>query len=285
MQPSQAARQFAHLGAARLAKHVGVERIEAHHLAAMLYATSGNFSVFDLRDRGSHVVAHVPRSVSVSSDLLIVRNEELVAARAAPVVLVDDDDVRALLTGVWLRRLGLPRVSMLAGGFRAWAQSGRPGATVAEMPLAWREASAVTPGLGVDDVGRWLAAYAPARVLHVDTGASYRRGHLPGSLWVPRGWLESRIAELVPSLDVALLPACTEGAQAAHAAATLRQRGHVHVAWLQGGTRLWAAAGAMLEATPQPLNEDELLPPARRDAQAMRDYLEWERMLRPGGQA
>ncbi|MBC7666120.1 MAG: hypothetical protein H7276_20405, partial [Caulobacter sp.] len=113
--PSQAARQFAHLGAARLAKHVGVQRIEAHHLAAMPYATSGNFSVFDLRDRGSHVVAHVPRSVSVSSDLLIVRNGELVAARVAPVVLVDDDGVRALLTGVWLGRLGLPRLSLLAG--------------------------------------------------------------------------------------------------------------------------------------------------------------------------
>jgi hypothetical protein len=48
----------------------------------------------------------------------------------------------------------------------------------------------------------------------VDTRASYRRGHLPGALWVPRGWLESRIAELVPSLDVALLLTCTEGAQA-----------------------------------------------------------------------
>ena len=281
VRPSQAARQFAHLGAARLAKHLGVGKIEAPELAALLYAPSGNFSAFDLRKLGRHVVAHVPRSVSVAHDQLIVRNEEMIAVRDAPVVLVDDDPVRALLTGAWLRRLGLPDVRKLAGGFPAWPQSGRPAATVAEMPLGWHEASAVTPGLGVDDVGRWLAAYSPARVLHVDTGASYRRGHLPDATWVPRGWLETRIGALAPSLDDALLLTCLDGAQAAYAAATLRQRGYVHVAWLQGGTRLWEAAGRTLVASASPPPEDELVPPARRDLQAMRDYLDWERLLQP----
>ncbi len=281
VRPSRAARQFAHLGAARLAKHVGVGQIEAPDLAALLYAPSGNRSAFDLRNLGRHVVAHVPRSVSVAHDMLIVRNEEMIAARDAPVVLVDDDPVRALLTGVWLRRLGLPDVRTLAGGFQAWSQSGRPAANADEMPSGWREASAVTPGLGVDDVGRWLAAYAPVRVLHVDTGASYRRGHLPDATWVPRGWLETRIGALAPSFDDALLLTCTGGAQAAYAAATLRQRGYVHVAWLQGGTRLWASAGRALEASASPPGEDELLLPARRDLQAMRDYLDWERLLQP----
>jgi len=279
--PSRAGRQFAELGSARLAKHHGVATMEAPELAALLYATSGNFQAFDLRDPGRHVVAHFPRSVSVANDALIVRNEELVAVRDAPVVLIDDDNVRALLTGVWLRRIGLPHVRLLAGGFAAWSRAGRPASTVAEMPLGWREASAVTPGLGVDDVSRWLAAYAPARVLHVDTSASYRRGHLPGAAWLPRGWLETRIGAVAPSLGDALLVTCVDGAQAAFAAATLRQRGHVHVAWLQGGTRLWSAAGHALERSALPPQADELLPPARRDEQAMRDYLDWERLLEP----
>ena len=279
VKPSTPARQFAELGSARLAKHFGVARIESAELAALLYATSGNFNAFDLRNLGSHVVAHVPRSVSVSNDALIVRHDELIAVRDAPVVLIDDDPVRALLTGVWLRRLGLPCVQELAGGFAAWTTSGRPASTVAEMPLGWGEASAVTPGLGVDDVSRWLAAYAPAHVLHVDTSASYRRGHLPGAQWLPRGWLEPRIARVAPSLDEALLLTCTDGAQSAFAAATLRQRGYVHVAWLQGGTRLWTAAGRALETSPlPPHDDDEMLPPARRDPQAMRDYLDWERL-------
>ena len=276
--PSKPARQFAELGSARLAKHFGVERIEAAELGGLLYATSGNFSAFDLRNLGSHVVAHVPRSVSVSSEALIVRHDELVALRDAPVVLVDDDRVRALLTGVWLRRLGLPNVQELAGGIAAWAASGRPASTVAEMPLGWSEASAVTPGLGVDDVSRWLAAYAPAHVLHVDTSASFRRGHLPGATWLPRGWLEPRIARVAPALDEPVLVTCTDGAQSAYAAAALRRLGYTHVAWLQGGTRLWTAAGRVLETAPQPPDDDELLPPVRRDPQAMRDYLEWERL-------
>ena len=279
--PSTPGRQFAELGAARLAKHYGVGQVEAADLAALLYATRGNFNAFDLRNLGHHVVAHVPRSVSVASDQLIVRHEELVAVRDAPVVLVDDDTVRALLTGVWLRRLGLQDVRQLAGGFAAWTDSGRPACTSPELPLGWREASTVAAGLGVDDVSRWLAAYSPARVLHVDTSASYRRGHLPGAAWLPRGWLETRIAELAPALDTALLLTCGDGAQSAFAAATLRQRGYVHVAWLQGGTRVWAGAGRVLETSAQTPQDDELLPPARRDAQAMRDYLEWERLLEP----
>ncbi|MFL6695958.1 MAG: rhodanese-like domain-containing protein [Vitreoscilla sp.] len=275
--PSRPARQFAQLGSARLAKHFGVERIEAAELAALLYATSGNFCAFDLRHHTSHVVAHVPRSVSVRSDLLIVRHEESIAVRDAPVVLIDDDGVRALLTGVWLRRLGLPRVQKLAGGYASWVSNGRPASSVAELPLGWAEASAVTPGLGVDDVSRWLAAYAPAHVLHVDTSSSYRRGHLPGATWLPRGWLEPRIARVAPSQHEALLLTCSDGAQSAYAAATLRRSGYAHVAWLQGGTRLWAASGRALESAALPTQDDELLPPARRDPEAMRDYLDWER--------
>ena len=281
VKPSTASGQFAELGSARLAKHCGIDAIEAAELAALIYATGGNFNVFDLRNLGRHVVAHVPRSVSVACDLLIVRHQELVATRDAPVVLIDDDAVRARVTAVWLQRLGLSHVQLLAGGFAAWTQSGRPASTVAEMPLGWREASVVTPGLGVDDVSRWLAAYAPALVLHVDTSASFRRGHLPGATWLPRGWLETRIGAVAPSLEQALLVTCGDGAQAAYAAATLRQRGHTQVAWLQGGTRLWAAAGRALEASALPPQDDELPPTAQLDAQAMRDYLEWERRAMP----
>ena len=281
VKPSTAGRQFAELGSARLAKHCGIGQIEAAELAALIYATGGNFSAFDLRNLGRHVVAHVPRSVSVASDVLIIRHQELIAVSGAPVVLVDDDAVRAQLVAVWLHRLGQSRVQLLAGGFAAWTRSGRPASTVAEMPLGWRETSSVTPGLGVDDVARWLAAYAPAHVLHVDTSASYRRGHLPGAVWLPRGWLETRIAALAPSLAEALLLTCADGAQAAYAAATLRQLGYAHVAWLQGGTRIWAAAGRSLEASALPPQDDELLLPARRDVQAMREYLDWERLAAP----
>jgi len=273
--PSVPARRFAELGAARLAKHFGVGSLEAAELAALMAEARGNFSAFDLRDAG---LAHVPHSVPVASDVLVVRHEELVAVRDAPVVLVDDDAVRALLTGVWLRRLGSAQVRTLAGGFAAWTQAGHPtSAFDDETPLGWREAGALAPGLGVDDVSGWLATYAPVHVLHVDTGASFRRGHLPGATWLPRGWLEARIAAVAPSLGQALLLTCDDGAQAAFAAATLRRRGYVHVAWLRGGTRRWSAAGRSLETAPPP-QDDGLPPPARRGPQAVRDDLDRERL-------
>ncbi len=274
--PSRAARQFAQLGAARLARHVGVGAIEAAELAALVDAGRGNFNVFDLRNLGRHVAAHVPRSVSVSSDALLVRSEELVAVRDAPTVLVDDDVVRAQLTGAWLRRLGLPNVMALAGGFAAWPHAGRPASTAPDLPLGWREADAVAPGLGAEDAGRWLAMHELARVLHVDTGASFRRGHLPGAVWLPRGWLEARIDTVASTPGDPVLLTCADGSQAAYAAATLRRRGHAHVAWLQGGTRQWGAAGRALETSALPPPEHELQLPARLGAQEMRDYLSRE---------
>jgi len=273
--PSRAGRQFAELGAARLAKHHGVGRIEAPELAALLEARDRNVSAFDLRHLGNHLVAHVPGSVSVSNDMLVVRHDESIAVRDAPVVLIDDDEVRALMTGVWLRRVGLPDVRQLAGGFAAWAAGGHPCSAVADKPLGWEAACGAVAPLDIDDVAGWLDAHAPVQLLHVDTSASYRRGHLPGALWLPRSWLEPRIARIMTSLDAAMLLTCTDGSQSAFAAATLRGRGYAHVAWLQGGTRNWTTAGRALETASQP-QDDELLPPFRRELQAMRDYLDWE---------
>ena len=65
--------------------------------------------------------------------------------------------------------------------------------------------------------------------------------------------------------DEALLLTCTDGTQAAFAAATLRQIGYVHVAWLQGGTRAWQGSGRALETSPPPSGDDASLPPARGD--------------------
>jgi rhodanese-related sulfurtransferase len=116
-------------------------------------------------------------------------------------------------------------------------------------------------------------------VLHVDTSASWQRGHLPGALWLPRGWLETRIEAVAPSATEPLLVTCIDGTQSAYAAATLRQRGYANVVWLQGGTRVWAGTGRTLETAPAlPPHDDALLPPARRDAGAMREYLDWERL-------
>jgi rhodanese-related sulfurtransferase len=120
VQPSNASRQFAELGSARLAKRDGVGQVEAAELAALVRASRGGCKVFDLRGPGRHGAAQVPHSVSVACDALVVWRDELIAAPDATVVLVDDDAVRAQLTGVWLRRLGQARVQTLAGGLASW---------------------------------------------------------------------------------------------------------------------------------------------------------------------
>ncbi|MEP6503751.1 MAG: rhodanese-like domain-containing protein [Betaproteobacteria bacterium] len=272
--PSTAALQFAELAAARLAKHVGVGSVEAADLAATLAAPAANLHLFDLRDAACHADGHVPHSIAVPCDALLVRNEEWLAARATPVVLVDDVEVRALLAGVWLRRLGYADVAVLAGGHAAWARDGRRLASGRSPPLGWQDVQARAPALQPGEVAGWLASHPGACLLHVDTSASWRRGHLPDAAWLQRGWLEARIGLVAPHHSLPLLLTCVEGAQAAYAAATLRERGYEQVAWLDGGTRAWAAAGHVLVTSALPLQDDELLLPARRDAQAMGDYLQ-----------
>jgi rhodanese-related sulfurtransferase len=269
--------------AARLAAAAGVGRLEPAALEALLAEPTRNRCVLDVRSLAEHLAGHIAGAIALPGGQAVQRADDFIAVRAAPIVLIDAHETRANLTATWLRRMGFPDVSVLAGGVGAWRASGRslvPGRERGA-PLGWQAASRATPSLSVDEARRWLAEGREARVLDVDGSVHFRRGHVPGAQWVPRGWLEARVGAMAPSNDRPILVTCADGAQSAYAAATLQALGHLDVWRLAGGTRAWAAAGHPLEPAVLAPQDDELRPAYEKGEQAMRDYIDWEKLLVP----
>jgi rhodanese-related sulfurtransferase len=127
-----------------------------------------------------------------------------------------------------------------------------------------------------------LRASLPSASIFVDTSQDFSRGHVPGARWVPRGWLEFWIGDIVPSKSTPLTVACTDGRASALAGATLKALGYERVSVLDGGMAAWRAAGLPVEqgltgvmAPPT----DVLLSGADRNFADMQNYLRWEEAL------
>lgn len=71
-------------------------------------------------------------------------------------------------------------------------------------------------------------------------------GHIPDSLFLARGNLETKIEGLIPR-DRKVLIYCQSGNRSALAADTMQQMGYNDVASMAGGIRAWLDAGGEVE--------------------------------------
>lgn len=264
-------------GSLQLAEAAGVGVVDATMLAIWL-RQADNLYVFDVRQVEAYVAGHIPGAQAVPGGQVVQRADDFIAVRGARIVLVDDDGTRARLTAVWLRRMGFPNVLVLSGGIAAWRAAGGvlESGRMRRAPAGWVAARAGVRLVTAQDVEAQISHQPGLVILDVDTSAHFRRGHVPGAQWMPRGWLELRIAGLVPDLTTPLLVTCATGVQGVYAAGALSALGYRAVTVLDGGTASWRRAGYRLEAAELPPQDDILLPPYVRGEQAMRDYLAWE---------
>src|SRR5436190_4160611 len=72
-------------------------------------------------------------------------------------------------------------------------------------------------------------------------------GHIPDAVWVPRGYLESRIETAVPDKTTPIVLYCAAGNRSAFAAKTLGELGYDNVVSLQGGFTDWKRNGYDVE--------------------------------------
>ena len=105
---------------------------------------------------------------------------------------------------------------------------------------------------------------------------------MPGARWVPRGWLEFWINDIVPTKSTPVVVTCTDGRSSALAGATLRELGYQDVSVLDGGMTAWLAAALPVEkglaGVMTPPNDVVLAGPDRNFAD-MQNYLRWEEAL------
>jgi adenylyltransferase/sulfurtransferase len=71
----------------------------------------------------------------------------------------------------------------------------------------------------------------------------WEKGHVPGAVFIPRGFLELRVEEKVPDKDGEVIVYCAGGTRSALGARALQDLGYRNVASMSGGFTRWKEAG------------------------------------------
>src|SRR5687768_6333474 len=75
----------------------------------------------------------------------------------------------------------------------------------------------------------------------------FERGHLPGAVFIPRGFLELRIENTIPDRNSTIYLYCGGGNRSALAARSLQEMGYSNVYSLEGGFSQWEREGKSVE--------------------------------------
>jgi rhodanese-related sulfurtransferase len=254
----------------RVGKTFGVERISEDDLAKFHADRSRTLYVFDVRDPTEYAAGHWPGAVNAPGGQLVQATDQYAGTLGARLVLIDDREVRALMTGSWLKQMGWRDVYVLAA---SGSEAERPRSTVlgpAPDPARAIEAKALSE----------LVANNRATMVDLSLSPAYRKGHIPGAWFAIR----TRLAHALSKIPVTgeLVLTSEDGVLAALAVSEAGRPAR----YLRGGNAAWAAAGLTLSAEPRMADEplDYWPKPYERPGNtkdAMNEYLSWEVDLLP----
>jgi rhodanese-related sulfurtransferase len=269
-EPSPTALAWGKAAADAIAHRFGIDRIDAGTVGKFRTDTERTLYVFDVRDPTEYAAGHVAGALSAPGGQLVQATDQYVGTLGARIVLVDDAEVRALMTASWLRQMGWQDVFVLADrgyetGGGTWPTLGPPA------PVEQRI-----------DVGELARLHARNEVTVVDLSLSreYRQAHIPGAWFAIRSRL-ARALEKIP-LRGALVLTSENGVVAGLAASEAVSLVATPVRWLDGGNAAWQAAGYALGADDVRMADEAVdlwLKPYERPndtAKAMDEYLAWE---------
>jgi rhodanese-related sulfurtransferase len=267
--------------ATRLAREDGVRFLDIAALQVLM-ARRAQETVYliDVRSQEEYAAGHISGFRWFPGGQAVQRSDDVAVVHNCPIVFVCDRKARATLAASWYRQMGYDEVYAVDGGTAAWAASG----------LALETGLAEPPPFGLDAARSQVSLLSPQAfqaakppvVIFVDTSQDFSRGHVPGAHWIPRGWLELRIAVVAPARETPVAVTCLDGRNATLAGATLKELGYQSVTVLDGGLAAWQKAGLPVEkgltgvmASP---NDVVLSGPDRSYADMM-NYLRWEEAL------
>jgi rhodanese-related sulfurtransferase len=274
--PSARALAWARPAAERVAQRSGVGRIDIETLARWRgEPEERTVCVFDVRDPREYAAGHLPGAVSAPGGQLVQATDQYVGTLNSRIVLVDDLEVRALMTGAWLRQMGWKDVFVLAA---SGTETGWPAPRV--LGISER------PGARLDPAA--LAAMIEDRaatVFDLSLSREYRKGHIPGAWFAIRSRLDRAVSGI--ELLGTLVLTSEDGVLASLALDELGALTKVPVRYLGGGNAAWTASGRALTAEEPRFADEQIdvwLKPYDRSAgqaKAMQDYLAWEIDLLP----
>ena len=267
--------------AAKLAAEDGVRYLDVAGLSRMV--ERGRQEVvylIDVRTAEEYAAGHIPGFRWFPGGQAVQRSDDVAVVKNAPIVFACDGKARATLIASWYRQMGYREVYAVSGGTSAWTASGRSleRGVPDEAPVGYREARGKVKAVSPAE----LHASPPPAIIFVDTSQDFARGHVPGARWVPRGWLELWIGDVVPSKSTPVAVTCLNDRGSMLAAVTLKELGYQRVSALDGGMAAWQKAGLPLEkglsGVMAPPTDVVPAGPDRNFAD-MQNYLRWEEAL------
>ena len=260
--------------ARRVAQACGVESIDRAGLDALRQDKNRTVYLFDVRDPAEYEAGHIAGAISAPGGQLVQATDQYIGTLGARVVLADDLEVRAAMTGSWLRQMGFAEVYVVA---EAGSETGRP-ATAVLAGETRREAA-----ISIEALAELLSRDA-ATVFDLSLSRNYLAGHIPGAWFAIRSRLAQAVQKIATENTVVLT--CEDGALAALAVAEAERLIGRPARFLEGGNAAWQAAGRALSTESKMADEpvDQWRKPYERSGDvkaAMQDYLSWEIDLLP----
>jgi rhodanese-related sulfurtransferase len=257
-----------------VARKLNIQRVDEAALARFRADETRTLYLFDVRDPAEYAAGHVAGALSAPGGQLVQATDQYAGTLHARIVLVDDKEVRAVMTASWLRQMGWTDVFVLAA---SGTETGNPENPVLGAPA--RDAA-----IGAKELEALLARNE-ATVLDLSLSRNYITTHIPGAWFAIRSRL-MQVFQKTPFRQNLVLTS-EDGVLAGLAVEEARKLTTLPVRFLQGGNSAWRAAGfALTSADPRMADEpiDVWLKPYERPdgaKQAMADYLAWETDLLP----
>ena len=265
---------WAQTAALQVAQSCGVERIDRATLDAWRKDATRTLYLFDVRDPAEYAAGHVAGAVSAPGGQLVQATDHYVGTLGARIVLVDDTEVRAAMTGSWLRQMGWKDVFVLA---EPGSEMGQP------KPATLDGETQSSSAIDCAALNAQLSRNA-ATVVDLAPSRDYLTGHIPGAWFAIRTRLGRALTKI--PLGETLVLTSEDGALARLAAAEAEALVKVPVRVLAGGNGAWRAAGYALSTEARMADEavDQWRKPYERSGDtkaAMNEYLAWEIDLLP----
>jgi rhodanese-related sulfurtransferase len=265
---------WARTAALQVAQDCGVEPVDRAMLETWRNDATRTLYLFDVRDPAEYASGHVAGAVSAPGGQLVQATDQYVGTFGARIVLVDDAEVRAAMTGSWLRQMGWKDVFVLA---EAGSEKGSPKPAILDGET---QAGSTIDCAALDA----LLSRNAATVIDLAPSRDYLAGHIPGAWFAIRTRLERALTKI--PLGETLVLTSEDGVLARLAASEAKALVGIPVRVLAGGNAAWRAAGHALSAQPQMADEavDQWRKPYERGGDtkaAMNEYLAWEIDLLP----
>jgi rhodanese-related sulfurtransferase len=225
--------------------------------------------LLDVRDPAEYAAGHLPGAISAPGGQLVQATDQYIGTLGARIVLVDEAEVRAIMTASWLRQMGWQEVFVLAASGTSTAPP--TPVILGDTPTELRIESAAVAD---------LVAANQATIVDLSLSREYLEAHIPGAWFAIRARLARALTRM--SLHGTLVLTSEDGVLAGLAAPEAKALAGMPVRFLVGGNAAWHASGQPLTADDPRMADDAIdvwLKPYERPRDAMNamsEYLAWE---------